>query len=328
MLLDVLRVVLAILALTTVYVVGRTLLFSWRQRAAEIVEGIPVDSPIVAEHLAAAVRCQTVPTDDHGTPDEEAFRHLHQGLKDTYHVVHEKLKREVVGGFGLLYTWPGSDPSLPPVVLMGHMDVVPVPEESLAKWSHPPFAGAVADGFVWGRGALDDKVTVLAILEAVEALLRDGARPTRTIYLAFGHDEEVSGRFGAKAMVDLLIARGVKPALVLDEGGAMAENLLPGVPGRSAIVGIAEKGYVSLTLTADAVGGHSSMPPPETAVGILSRAVVALEAHPFPLELDGPTRGMLEAMAPYVPFGQRIVLANLWLTGPLISRLMSGSLQR
>jgi carboxypeptidase PM20D1 len=175
---------------------------------------------------------------------------------------------------------------------------------------------------VWGRGTLDDKTTVLSILEAVEGLVREGYRPPRTVYLAFGHDEEVSGRYGARAIVELLVSRGVKPAMVLDEGGFMTTGAIPGVPGRSAIVGIAEKGYVSLRLRAKAQGGHSSAPPPRTAIGALSRAVIALEGNQFPFSLDGPTRGMLESMAPYAPFGKRLVLANLWLTAPVVKWTM------
>src|SRR4029077_14406866 len=129
--------------------------------------------------------------------------------------------------------------TLPPVVLMGHMDVVPVPEPNLPEWTHPPFSGAVAERFVGGRGTLDDKTTVLSTMEAVEGLIREGYHPPRTVYLAFGHDEEVSGRYGAHAIVDLLVSRGVKPALVLDEGGFMATGVIPGVAGRTAIVGIA-----------------------------------------------------------------------------------------
>jgi carboxypeptidase PM20D1 len=200
------------------------------------------------------------------------------------------------------------------------MDVVPVPEPNLKEWSHAPFSGDLAGGFVWGRGTLDDKTTVLAILESIEGLLAQGYQPPRTVYLAFGHDEEVGGLYGARSIVDTLVARGVKPALVLDEGGFLASGVIPGIKGRAAIVGIAEKGYLSLRLRAKAQGGHSSMPTQRTAVGALSRAIAALEANPFSYSLDGPTRGMLEALAPYSPFSQRLALANLWLTGPLVRR--------
>ena len=287
--------------------------------------GIVIDEAAAAERLAGAIRFPTVSHASGGPIDTAAFLGLHQYLATAFPLVHATLSRELVNGLSLLYTWPGADPALPPVVLMGHLDVVPVAESNLPEWIQPPFSGAVAEGFVWGRGSLDDKNTVVSILEAVEGLIKEGYRPPRTVYLTFGHDEEVSGRFGARAIVERLVAQNVRPALVLDEGGFMANGVIPGLAGRTAIVGIAEKGYVSLRLRAQAQGGHSSMPTRRTAVGALSRAVAALEANPFPSTLDGPTRGTLEAMAPYAPFTTRLVLANLWLTAPLVQRVLGGS---
>jgi len=286
---------------------------------------VAMDTLGATERLAGAVRFPTVSYASGGPIDTVAFVGLHRYLELSFPGVHASLAREVLGGLSLLYTWEGTDPSLPPVVLMGHMDVVPVPEPNLADWTHAPFSGDIADGFVWGRGTLDDKTTVLSILEAVEGLLAAGFRPSRTVYLMFGHDEEVGGVYGARAIVDRLVAQGVKPALVLDEGGFMAAGLMPGLTRRTAIVGIAEKGYVSLRLTAEADGGHSSMPPERTAVGALSRAIARLEADPFPMSLTGPTRGMVEAMAPWLPFGRRILVANLWLTAPLVTRALAAN---
>ena len=222
--------------------------------------GIRFDEAAAAERLAGAVRFPTVSYASGAPIDTVAFLDLHQYLERTFPLVHGTLTRETVAGASLLYTWGGEDASLGPVVLMGHIDVVPVTAENLGEWTHAPFAGDVADGFVWGRGTLDDKTTVLSILEAVEGLIREGYRPPRTVYLTFGHDEEVSGQYGARAIVDLLVSRGVQPALVLDEGGFMTEGAIPGIAGRAAIVGIAEKGYISLRLRAQAQGGHSSMP--------------------------------------------------------------------
>jgi carboxypeptidase PM20D1 len=284
-----------------------------------------VDTAAAARDLAGAVRFPTVSLASGGPIDTAAFLGLHRYLEQTFPLVHAALKREVVSGLSLIYTWQGTDPALPPVVLMGHMDVVPVPAPNLPEWQHGPFSGDLADGFVWGRGTLDDKITVLSVLEAVEGLLKAGYRPARTIYLTFGHDEEVSGRYGARAIVAKLVAEGVKPALVLDEGGFMGAGLMPGLAGRAALVGIAEKGYVSLRLRAEAPGGHSSMPGDRTAIGALSRAIARLEADPFPMALHGPTRGMVEAMAPYLPFSKRLLIANLWLTAPLVSRELAGS---
>jgi carboxypeptidase PM20D1 len=284
-----------------------------------------IDSALAAQRLSGAVKFATISYASGAPIDTAAFLGFHDFLAQSFPRVHATLKRETVSKLSLLYTWAGTDIAEAPVVIMGHMDVVPVPEPNLKEWTHAPFSGDIADGYVWGRGTLDDKTTVLAALEAVEGLLAKGYRPPRTVYFMFGHDEEVGGRFGARSIVDTLVARGVKPAMVLDEGGFMASGVIPGMPGRSAIVGVAEKGYLSLRLTARAQGGHSSMPTSRTAVGALSRAIAALEAQPFSSDLDGPTRGMLEAMAPYTPFSQRLLLANLWITEPVVRRTLGES---
>ncbi|MCC6316962.1 MAG: M20/M25/M40 family metallo-hydrolase [Gemmatimonadaceae bacterium] len=278
----------------------------------------PIDTAAAAAHLAGALKFATVSLSSGGPIDTAAFLGLHGYLATTYPRIHATLRRETVAGLSLVYTWSGADTTLAPAVIMGHLDVVPVPEVNRSEWTHAPFSGDISDGFVWGRGALDDKSTVFAVMEAVEALLATGYRPPRTVYLTFGHDEEVGGRYGARKIVEQLVSRGVKPAIVLDEGGFMGTGILPGIAQRAAVVGIAEKGYVSLRLTAKAEGGHSSMPTERTAVGALSRAVAALEATPFPSSLDGPSEGMVRAMAPWLPFGQRLALANLWLTRPLV----------
>ena len=321
----ILAIGLVVLTLVAVLVVRTLRVPPPPPASAEAGAGTKLDEAAAAERLAGAIRFPTVSYASGGPIDTAAFVGLHQYFVTSFPLVHTALTRELVNGLSLLYTWKGTDSTLPPVVLMGHMDVVPVPAPNLPEWTHPPFSGTVADGFVWGRGTLDDKTTVLSTLEAVEGLLREGYRPPRTVFLTFGHDEEVSGRYGARAIVELLVSRGVKPALVLDEGGFMANGVIPGVAGRTAIVGIAEKGYLSLRLRSRAQGGHSSTPPGRTAIGALSRAISALEAHPFPSSLDGPTLGTLAAMAPYAPFGKRLVLANLWLTAPLVKRAMRGT---
>ncbi len=310
-----------IVALAGVAIV-RTLRVPPPPEAASVSTPISIDGAGAAEHLAGAVRFATVSFASGAPIDTAAFLALHEYFRETYPLLHSTLERETVANLSLLYTWTGRNPSLQPLVLMGHMDVVPVPEASADRWTHDPFGGEIADGFVWGRGALDDKMTVIALLEAVEALIRDGFQPERTVYLTFGHDEEVGGMYGAKPMVDLLASRGVTPAFVLDEGGMITESIA-GLQMPAAIIGVAEKGYISLELVAEAAGGHSSMPPGESAVGVLSKAIAKVEANPFPMHLDGPSRGMLEAMAPYMSFGRRLALANFWLTGPFVQREMA-----
>lgn len=284
---------------------------------------LDVDSAGAVERFAGAIRIPTVSHERVEDTDSAAFRAFHAYLTERYPRVHERLVREVVGGLSLLYTWEGSDPDAEPVVLMGHQDVVPVIPGTEEDWTHPPYGGVLTDSYVWGRGAMDDKISVIAILEAVEALLADGFQPRRTFYLAFGHDEEVGGVRGAKAIAELLAARDAEPyAFVLDEGGAVARGMVPGVEGAVALVGIAEKGYVNLELVVEGQGGHSSTPPEQTNIGILAEAVSELEENQFPAELQGPARDMFAWLAPEMSFGARAAFANLWLFEPVVTRML------
>lgn len=295
--------------------------------AVTLPDSLALDPATAGRHLAQALTFRTVSLESGGPVDTAAFRQLHLFLETTYPMVHQQLSREVIGGLSLLFTWQGRDASLAPVVLMAHQDVVPVTPEALDRWTHPPFAGQVADGFVWGRGAMDDKAGMIGIFEAVEALLSQGFQPARTIYLAFGHDEEVGGVYGAGVIADTLRARGMtSPAMVLDEGGALSEGMA-GLAGPVALIGVAEKGYVTLQLKVDAEGGHSSMPPRETAIGILSTAITRLEAHPFPPRLTPAVQGMFEQMAPAMSGSARLAMANLWLFKPLVIRRLLGTPQ-
>ena len=230
-----------------------------------------------------------------------------------------------MGRDALLFTWSGSDSSLNPIVLMGHMDVVPVEAGTESQWKHAPFSGDIAEGFVWGRGALDDKSTVLAILEASEALIESGFRPRRTILLAFGADEEGGGARGAKEIAALLQTRGVRPVFVLDEGGAVVKGVAPDVARPLALIGIAEKGYVTVKLTAKSEGGHSSMPPRQTAAGILARAITRLEENPMPRGIRGATAELLDVMGREMSPMKRVVFANRWLFDPLILSQLASS---
>lgn len=277
-----------------------------------------------AERLAEAIRIPTISHEDSARFDAAAFAAMHQLLRARFPRVHARLRREVVGGYSLLYTWPGTDPSLPPVLLMGHMDVVPVEPGTEARWTRPPFAGAVQGGWIWGRGAVDDKSSVLGTLEAVEMLLAEGFAPRRTVLLAYGHDEETGGH-GARQTAALLRGRGVRPWMVVDEGGVIGQGLMPGVDRPTALIGIAEKGFVSVELTARAEGGHSSMPPRNGSIGRLSAAIQRLESSPMPARLDGAALQLFDRVGPEMPFAQRAVFANLWLTRPLVIRTLSAA---
>jgi carboxypeptidase PM20D1 len=306
------------LALLAGVVLLRAAVLPSRQLEAAPAAVLAVDPKALAERLALAIQFRTVSHQDSAKLDPRAFRDLHGYLAASYPAAHAALERETLANLSLLYTWQGRNPELRPVLLAAHQDVVPVEAESEADWTHPPFDGVVREGVVWGRGAMDDKASMICLLEAVERLVREGFRPERTVYLAFGHDEEVGGDEGAKQIAKLLASRGVALEWVIDEGGLIAADFLPGIERAVAVIGIAEKGSVSIILEAEAPGGHSSSPPRHTAIGNLASAVTALERHPMPAGIDGVTALFLDYLAPELPFPARIVLANRWLFGPAL----------
>jgi carboxypeptidase PM20D1 len=278
-----------------------------------------------ADRLAGSLRIRTVSSEDPAAFDADAFGTLHQYLQTAFPRVHAQLRRENVGTHSLLYTWQGSDSSLNPMLLIGHLDVAPVETGTQEEWQQDPFGGRIVDGFIWGRGAIDNKSAVLGTLEAVEMLLVEGFQPVRTVYLAYGHDEEVGGAAGARQIAALLKARGIELEMVLDEGGVIGDGILPGIAEPVALVGIAEKGFVTIELSTRVAGGHSSLPPRQSAVGILSAAVARLEQNPMAARLEGPTRQLFDRIGPRFPAIQRAVFANLWLTAPLVLRTLEES---
>jgi carboxypeptidase PM20D1 len=292
-----------------------------------------VDEDRAARHLIGAVHIETI---SHPSPDarEDAqFAKLQAYLKETFPSVRDRLGWEDLGG-SILLTWKGSDAGLKPLLLLAHMDVVPATEEGADgpsaesdSWARLAFGSDLeaTKPFIVGRGTLDDKVSVVGILEATEALVKEGFTPRRTLLLAFGRDEEVGGKRGAARIARTLSERGVRPECVLDEGSYVLEGLVPGVSRPVAPIGVAEKGYVDVELSVQAPGGHSSLPPPQTAIGVLSAAVARLEGHPLPARLDGLTGETIRSLAPEVPFGPRVVLANTWLFGGVLERLLAAS---
>ena len=308
------------LLLLSIVIVARTLFYGAHQINVEQIEGINVDQHATAKRLAEALRYKTVSVASGPTATEE-FRKFHEFLKTTYPQTHSELKRELVNSHSLLFTWQG-DSDLKPLSLLAHMDVVPVKEESVAKWTYPPFDGVVADDHIWGRGALDMKQSLMAIMEAVEYLVSNNFKPNRTIYLAFGHDEEIGGYNGAAKIAELFQTRNVQLEFTLDEGSAIVKGIIPNIEEPIALIGLAEKGYVTLEFMARGEGGHGSMPPKHTAVGKLAHAIHLLETHQTRAEIKRPFSDMFEFLAPKMPFIQRVVVANRWLFDPLlISRL-------
>jgi len=273
--------------------------------------------------LAEALRFETVSPADPADFDPEPFVAFVAFLAESYPRVHAKLSREIVAEHSLLYSWRGRDANAKPILLTSHYDVVPVADDTRAAWREPPFGGVVADGYVWGRGALDDKASLLATLEAVERLLAEGFTPSRTILLAFGHDEEIGGGSGAKGITDLLAARGVRLGWSLDEGMAIVSDVLPGMDVPAALIGIAEKGYAEIEITARAPGGHSSLPPREGAIGRIARAVIRLEENPMPANMETIAGRTLDSLAPHVEGFQGQALRHRRLLGPIVERILA-----
>jgi carboxypeptidase PM20D1 len=286
-----------------------------------------VEMSAAAARLASLVRLPTISWGDPSRRDVEAFDDVQQVLTASFPRVDRTLTRESIARWSLLYSWRGTRDDLPPIILTSHLDVVPVEPGTEQAWTHPPFAGIVADGSVWGRGTIDDKSGVAGLLEAAEALLSSGFTPMRTIYLAFGHNEEGGGdASGAGAIAASLFARGVRDAWLLDEGGLIYDQV-PGVRQPVAFVGIAEKGYLNLEFIAHSPGGHSAMPPSETAVGMLARALDRVEHDQMPVRFDGAAQRMFETLAPDMSLGMRAAFANLWLTRPLLLHLLAAKPQ-
>ena len=318
------RVILIILAISSVLILVRTFTLTRRRKPLAPVEGLPVDAAAIGEHLAAAIRCKTVPLDEQGTPDPAAFKQLHELLEKLYPRVHATLKLEKVNGYSLLYTWQGTRPELQPVQMMAHQDVVAAGPETLSEWKYPPFEGRIVDGILWGRGSLDIKNQVIGVLEAAEGLLAQGFRPERTILFAFGHDEETGGQNGARNVAKLLRERGIRLAGVVDEGGGIVSGIIPRIKGDVALIGTGEKGYLTLEFTVQCAPGHSSAPPRQTAIGILARAMVRLEEKPFPPEIKS-ARPLYWALGTAVPFTAQLAWANPWLFGRRLERVFGNS---
>jgi len=308
-----------VLVLLLLSLLGIMLVKTFSLKSKQIAPGpwqpVSVDGDGAAQRLSDAVQYQTVAMQEE-TPDAaRAFLDLHDHLKRSFPKVHQEIQRDTVNRFSLLYKWQGSDPTAIPFLFIAHLDVVPANDEG---WDHPPFSGAMEDGFIWGRGTADDKGSALALLEAMETLLKEGFRPESTIYVALGHDEETGGQMGAHAIVDHLASEGIRLAFTLDEGGGILQGVFPGIDDPVGFIAVAEKGYVTMEMTAKAEAGHSSMPPRATAIGRLSRAITRLEKHPMPARLTGLGRLTFETLAPEMRFPFRFALSNLWLlSGPM-----------
>lgn len=282
-----------------------------------------LDPLAAARHLSAAIQVETISHENPEEDDPGQFNALHRVFEQAYPLLHKGLTREVLAGGSLLYTWRGRDETLEPVLFMAHQDVVPTDAHTLDQWTHPPFSGAIEDGFVWGRGSMDIKSQLIGIMEAVEHLLAAGFAPQRTVYIASAYDEEVRGT-GAPGIVALLKERGVRLQAVIDEGTAILDGVLPGFKGYTAAIAVTEKGYLSIRLTTESGGGHSSTPAAETSIGILARAIDRLQSNPFPYSLK-VTEPMFRAFSPAASALMKVAFANLWLFGGMVRSKLAAS---
>ncbi|MDI4237586.1 M20 family peptidase [Bradyrhizobium sp. Arg237L] len=279
-----------------------------------------IDAEAAATRLAEAIRFKTISSFEKPEQHAQALHGMQAHIEKSFPTFHAAAKREVIAGLSLLYTWEGSDPRAQPIALLAHQDVVPVAPGTDKDWQQPPYDGVIADGYIWGRGSWDDKGNLYSMLEAAEALAKAGFQPKRTIYFAFGHDEEVAGTRGAKVIAATLASRGIKLDFVLDEGLLITDGIMKGLAKPAALIGVAEKGYATLVLSAQATPGHSSMPPRETAIGMMSAALTRLEDHRLPMQIRATVSEMFDTLAPEMNGVNRVILSNLWLFKPLLLR--------
>ncbi|PEN12844.1 peptidase M20 [Longibacter salinarum] len=306
---------LALLVLLAVLAI-RTAMFRTRQVAVRGIDAPDLD-PEAPRRLARALQFKTITQRDPSEIDADAYRAYREYLEEAFPKVHDAMDRTEINEHSILYRWEGTDSDSGSVVLAAHYDVVPV--DAPDQWDHGPFDGVIEDDFVYGRGALDDKASAIALFESMEMLIAAGYSPRRTVYLAIGHDEEVGGEDGAAAIADYLEQHGVSPSVVIDEGGAITVGAVPDVSEPVALVGVAEKGYLSVEIRADGMGGHSSIPPEQTSIDVVTTAVQRLRDNPLRASLSGVTGETLQFIAPEMGPAGKTAFANLWLLRGLIT---------
>ncbi|MFT7686661.1 MAG: carboxypeptidase PM20D1 [Candidatus Azotimanducaceae bacterium] len=315
-------VLLSIIGIVVTVVLIRTVLHLPENVEMVAPVQIEIDENAIAQNLSEAIQFPTISNQNPKLKDQAAFENFISWVGVTYPETDRVLTRERYVD-SLLYFWEGKNKDLQPILITGHYDVVPVIPGTENLWEHPPFAGEISDGIIWGRGALDDKSGVIGMIEAVEHLIKEGFQPERGLYLSFGHDEEIGGVQGAGSVVAALQEKGVQLAWSLDEGSFVMDGMFPGIGFPMAPVNVAEKGSLTLEIVAKAAGGHSSAPPKQTAVGILAEAITKLEQHPVPGGLEGLSLQMFDVLSRYMPFSQRVFFANLWLFDGLLDEQLS-----
>ena len=275
------------------------------------------------EHLAEATTYRIIGYDDanNDSINHESILAFHNWLKRTYPLVAKVARWEVINGHSLLLTLKGSS-NKPAAMFLGHMDVVPAPDS--ISWKHKPFSGKILNDTLWGRGALDDKNVVIGLMEAAEQTLALGLPIKRTLIFGFGHDEETGGKNGAASIAKHLLKQKIAIAFIADEGFGVMKGIVPGLKNDCAIIGLSEKGFLSVQLRVEQLGGHSAWPNAENATAILSKGLNKLENHQFSAHLEQPVRGLFTEAAPYMNMGYRLLFSNLWATAPLVKMVLLG----
>ena len=312
---------LALLGIFIAVVVIRTIRFKPKAQPPISEEVISFDKDGAVDALATLIKCKTISYSDHTLEDDAEFEKLISRLPELYPNVFKACEFQQLPDRALLFRWPGRTEG-DPAVLMAHYDVVPVSEEN---WEKPPFDAIIEDGVLWGRGTLDTKVTFNGVLFAANHLIAGGYQPEHDIYFAFSGGEEVNGK-GAPNIVKYFEDKGIHLAMVVDEGGAVVENVFPGVKAPCGLIGIAEKGMINAQFRCVSAGGHASAPKPHTPVGILAKACAEVEDSPFDAHIEGPAAQMFDTLGRHSTLLYRIIFANLWCFGWVIDLLgrMSG----
>ena len=317
-------VILGIIGLLIAVILLRAAFFKPKAQSSSTPEDISFDKDAAVDALAQLVRCKTISYNDPAMEDDTEFQKLIGLLPGLYPNVFTACTCQHLPDRAILFRWPGKSDRAP-AVMMAHYDVVPVDEE---KWDKPAFAGIIEDGVLWGRGTLDTKATFNGVLSAANHLIAQGFVPENDIYFAFSGGEEVNGN-GAPNIVKYFVDNGIQPAIVVDEGGAVVENVFPGVKAPCGLIGIAEKGMINVCYTARSGGGHASAPPVKTPVTTLAKACQNIIKHPFKMAVTKPAAEMFDTLGRHSTFALKIVFANLWLFKPvldLICRLSGGEI--
>ena len=283
-----------------------------------------IEKTSAAEHLMEALTYRTISNAQESLTDFNEYRAFLDFLERTYPRVHERMDRKMINDYSPVYHLKASNPKNPPVLLLGHYDVVPVEDNTSIDWDKDPFGGEILENYIYGRGALDDKDQVISIMEALEALIEKGYEPKQDIFVAFGFDEEIGGEKGAKAIAQYFRDENLVFDLILDEGGAVVVDTVEGITKPLALIGVAEKGSSMIKITAFGDGGHSSMPKKGSAIEVLSRAVMNLTKNPVKPRLTSPVREMFHGMAPYMG-AKGILLKHAYITFSLLAKVLSAN---